>query len=255
MPNKRILIPIPSYGFDPTEVAIPWKILIAGGFEIVFSTPQGNIAEADKIILTGKKLGLFKKLLQADKKAIQNYNELIKSKEFNRPIKYKEIAVKDFIGIYLPGGHDKRVREYLESTILQNTIADFFLANKKIGAICHGALLVARSKNAQTGKSVLYNRKTTALLKIQELSAYSLTKWWLKDYYLTYPEITIEDEIKTYLKSPRQFVHGPLPILKDSPQNLKRGFSLKDKNYLSARWPGDIYNFSFKFKKMLQDNL
>ena len=25
MNKKRILIPISSYGFDPTEVAIPWK--------------------------------------------------------------------------------------------------------------------------------------------------------------------------------------------------------------------------------------
>jgi protease I len=34
---------------------------------------------------------------------------------------------------------------------------------------------------------------------------------------------------------------------------LSRGFIVKDRNYLSARWPGDIYNFSLKFIDMLTD--
>ena len=44
---KRILIPIPSYGFDPTEVAIPWKLISEKDFEIVFITPDGKKASAD----------------------------------------------------------------------------------------------------------------------------------------------------------------------------------------------------------------
>jgi protease I len=44
---KSILIPIPSYGFDPTKVAIPWKLISEKDFEIVFITPDGKIASAD----------------------------------------------------------------------------------------------------------------------------------------------------------------------------------------------------------------
>ena len=36
---------------------------------------------------------------------------------------------------------------------------------------------------------------------------------------------------------------------------IARGFVLRDRNYLSARWPGDIYNFSNKFFKMIQEKV
>ena len=52
---KRILIPLPSYGFDPTEVAIPWKLLTQAGFEIVFATPIGEQASPDSKMLKGEK--------------------------------------------------------------------------------------------------------------------------------------------------------------------------------------------------------
>ena len=155
--------------------------------------------------------------------------------------------------IYLPGGHDKEVKEYLESDILQSIIPQFFNSNKKIGAICHGVILLARSKNPITNKSVLFNYRTTSLLKSQEMLAYNLTKFWLKDYYLTYPGLTVEDEVISSLKNKTQYIYGKMPIFRDSLNNLKHGISVRDKNYLSARWPGDIYNFSFEFIKMLKE--
>jgi hypothetical protein len=39
---KQVLMPVPSYGFDPTESSIPWRILKNAGFGIVFSTPEGR---------------------------------------------------------------------------------------------------------------------------------------------------------------------------------------------------------------------
>ncbi len=251
--RKRILIPLPSYGFDPTEASIVWQLLTQNGFEVVFATPKGQKAEGDKRMMTGEDLGLFKQLLRARKDAVDAYNQMYKSKEFNNPLKYEDIAVQEYEGINLPGGHDKRVKEYLESTVLQDIIPDFFNSSKKIGAICHGVLLLARSKNPQTGKSVLYEYKTTSLLKSQELLAYNLTRLWLKDYYLTYPGLTIEDEVKSYLKNTSQFIRGTKPILRDSPSRLQYGFFVRDRNYLSARWPGDIYSFTFEFIKMLNE--
>ncbi len=45
---KKVLIPVPSYGFDPTEAAIPWKLMRENNFEIVFITPNGEKAAARK---------------------------------------------------------------------------------------------------------------------------------------------------------------------------------------------------------------
>ncbi len=250
--KKKVVIPLPSYGFDPTEAAIPWKILSDNNIETVFATPNGKKAQADIRMLTGKGLGIFLPLLKADKSAVKIYKEMEQSTEFNNPIKYDEIDENYFDGIHLTGGHDKGVIEYLESKILQNKIVGFFNRKKTVGAVCHGVLLAARSMDNKTGKSVLYDYKTTSLLKKQELLAYYLTKLWLKDYYLTYPETTVEDEVKKYLASPSRFIQGPIPFFRDSIDNQRYGFYVQDNNYISARWPGDIHAFSLALLKNLR---
>ena len=175
-----------------------------------------------------------------------------KSNSFCNPLKYSDVQADNFDAILLPGGHDKRVKEYLESRILQDLLVDFFVAEKPVAAICHGVVLAARSINPDTGKSVIYDYKTTALLKSQEILAYNLTRLWLKDYYLTYPGLTVEDEVRSVLSDDNNFLKGPNSIFRDSPEKLKRGFIVKDRNYLSARWPGDVYTFSNEFIKMIK---
>ena len=249
--NINILIPLPSYGFDPSETAIPWKILTENNIKITFATPKGIPASGDEIMLTGKKLGIFKSLLKARKDAVEAYNLMINSSEYKQPIRYGDIQASTYTGIFLLGGHDKGVKEYWESEFLQNIIPLFFQDNKKIGAICHGVVLLARSKDKKTNKSVIYDYKTTALLKSQELLAYNLTRLWLKDYYLTYPGMTVEDEVKSALKNHSNFIHGNLPVFRDRENNFKPGFVVKDRNYLSARWPGDIYKLSNEYLKLI----
>lgn len=252
--NKKILIPIPSYGFDPTEVAIPWKQMSEKNIEVIFSTPNGKKASADSIMLKGKNLGFWKFLLRARKDAVSAYSDLEKNVLFCNPLKYVDAQELNFDALFLPGGHDKGVKEYLESKILQNLVVDFFKARKPVGAICHGVVLASRSINPETKKSVIYYYKTTSLLKSQEMLAYKLTKSRLKDYYLTYPGLTVEDEVKSSLYNSDNYLKGTSPVFRDSKTHLKRGFVVKDRNYLSARWPGDAYSFSQEFIIMIQDS-
>ena len=124
-----------------------------------------------------------------------------------------------------------------------------FLARKSVGAICHGVVLAARSK-AASGRSVLHGRKTTALLQRQELLAWNLTRGWLGDYYRTYPQ-TVQAEVTEALASPEDFIAGPLPLRRDTPDNPRPGFALRDGNYVSARWPGDAHRFAELFAAAL----
>lgn len=250
---KRVIIPLPSYGFDPTEAAIPWLLLSEAGFNVTFATPQGRQGKADAKMLTGKSLGIWKPILQARQDARTAYFEMEKSAAFLEPVRYDDVNEKDFNGILLPGGHDKGVKEYLESNVLQRVVADFFQRNKPVAAICHGVVLAARSIDPSTGRSVLYNRKTTSLLRSQEMAAYRITQLWLGDYYLTYPGMTVQDEVTGALADAKNYLTGPSPMLRDDKEHLQRGFTVRDGLYLSARWPGDAYNFSMEFIKMLRE--
>ena len=248
---KKVLIPIPRKHFDPSEVAIPWKILKDGGVQVVFATPDGASGECDQIMLNGKGLGLLAPLLMADKNAKEAYGSMENSEEFNHPIKWEEVNWQEYDGLLLPGGHDKGVREYLESQVLQKMVARFFESKKPVAAICHGVVLAARSKR-DNGESVLLGKKTTSLLAQQELLAYGLTCLWMKDYYRTYPQ-TVEAEVKEVLASRDDFLKGPPALFRDNEQKLKRGFVVRDGNYISARWPGDAHLFSKTFLEILNN--
>ena len=247
----KVLIATSTTDFDPTEVAVPWKILREAGIEVCFATDTGLAGYADKRMLDGNRLGLLKPALIADSSARDAYAEMRLDPAFKQPISFDEIRVGDYDGLLLPGGHSKGVIPYLESRELQAAIVEFFARDLPVGAICHGVVAACRAIDPSSGKSVLYGRKTTALLKRQERLAYHLTKWNLGRYYLTYPE-TVEDEVTTTLKSPSDFIQGPIPILRDNPDKLYRGFTVRDGNYLSARWPGDIYSFAAEYLEMLR---
>jgi len=247
--SKKILTPLPSVDFDPTEAAVPWKILKDHGFTVVFSTPAGQVATADQKMVSGKGLGIWARLLKADAKGLSAYNEMRVSPEFLHPLPWSEIRCGDFAGIVLPGGHAPGMKEYLESSFLQKTIADFFEEQKLVGAICHGVVLAARSQSPR-GQSVLWGRQTTALLKSQELSAWALTGLWMRNYYRTYPE-TVQSEVTRHLAQKNDFFNGPWPLQRDSLAHLRRGFVLQDGNYISARWPGDAHAFGLKLAQFL----
>ena len=247
----KALIATSTQGFDPSEVAIPWKILSEAGVDVHFATDSGQQASPDPIMLTGKGLGPFKRVLIARKDARDACAALLKDPHFQAPTDYAAINPDDFDGLLLPGGHAKEVRPYLESKVLQKAIVAFFKAQKPVAAICHGVIAAARAIDPATGKSVLHSRTTTALLERQELAGYRLTRRWMGDYYLTYP-VTVEAEVTAALQNPDDFISGPTPVLRDSPAHVGRGFAHRDGQYLSARWPGDVYTFARGFLDMLQ---
>ena len=135
------------------------------------------------------------------------------------------------------------------SRTLQAIVTNSFERDIPIGAICHGVIVAARSK-LTNGKSVLYGRKTTALTRSLELTGWILTVAWLGNYYRTYPE-TVQNEVTAVLADSVHFEAGPLAFFRDSPTHLNRGFTVRDGNYLSARWPGDAHRFAIDYADML----
>lgn len=246
----KILVPLPSRDFDPTESGVPWRILQARGHHVVFATPDGAPGRADPKMVTGKGLSLLAPFLRADAAGRSAYKAMSHAAEFLQPIAYAETAATDADALLLPGGHAPGMRPYLESPLLQALVADFFARDKPVAAICHGVVLAARSRGAN-GKSVLFGRKTTALTRQMELTAWTLTRLYLGDYYRTYP-VTVEDEVRAALARPDDFDAGPLPLRRDSETRPQSGFVVRDGNYLSARWPGDAHRFGNAFAQMLE---
>ncbi len=249
---SRVLIPLPLAGFDPTEVAVPWKVLSSLGHDIIFMSPDGSIATADPIMVTGRGLGPLKYVLRADANGRAAYQEMIASDAFAMPLTYEQATAGNYDALMLPGGHDKSVKPYLESEIIQQLAARYVGEGKPVGAICHGVLVLARAKY-KDGSPVLHGRKVTSLVNRLENAGYQLTRLWMGDYYRTYPEITTEDEVRRSLASDDDFNTGPGGNKRDSMGSLDTGFTVRDGNLLTARWPGDVHRWSVEMDEMLRE--
>jgi protease I len=253
-------MPLPTLDFDPSESAVPYKQLIDAGHQVVFATPDGNVARADDATVSGRRLGPWQFLLRARDDALRAYRAMERDTAYRKPLSYDDLESQQFDGILLPGGHAPGMKPYLESPQLQRCVAAHMKADRALGAICHGVLVVARAIDPDTGRSVLAGRRSTALTRMMEMSAWMLTAGWMGSHYRTYPE-PVQDEVERALGDANRFVDGPRGVRglldriapqKDAPGKLSRGFVLVDDNYVSARWPGDVYAFSDAFLRVLE---
>jgi putative intracellular protease/amidase len=162
----RVLMPLPSRDFDPTEAAVMWKVCSERGHRVIFATPDGMPAEADDMMLTGcgldpwgflpvlDRIRLVGLLMRADSAGRGAYAAMSCDPAYTKPSRWREVSEKDFDGLLLPGGHRARgMREYLESSVLQDLAVAFFRSGKAVGASCHGVLLLARRIDPLTGRS------------------------------------------------------------------------------------------------------
>jgi len=244
----RVLMPLPDRDFDVTEVAVPWRVLRDAGHQVVFATEQaGTVPAADPRLLTGVLFGQ----LGAAAEARSYYAELVGAPEFTATQAWAGLDATAFDGLLLPGGHAPGMRQYLGSPALREQVARFWAAGRPVGAICHGVLVLARARDA-AGRSVLSGRRTTCLPKYMERVAYFTTAWRLGRYYRTYPAY-VEDEVKAALDPGGQFERGPVTLTaRGTATDDTAAFVVQDRNYLSARWPGDAYLFARRFDQLLR---
>jgi len=282
----RVLVLLPARDFDPSEAAVGWRVLANAGHTVSFATPEGRPAVADEMMLTGKgldpwgaiwllrNLPLVGLLMRANRDARKAYAEMTVDPNYVAPQRWDAIDVSAFDALLLPGGHRARgMREYLESEILQRHVASFFDEEKPVAAICHGVLLAARSISKHTGRSVLWGYQTTALTWAFENSAWSVarvTRFWDPNYYRTYPEqsgqpkgfMSVQQEVTRALARPDDFRDVPKTdpdyrrkasgLARDSRDDETPAFVVRDRNYVSARWPGDAHTFAKTLAGMLK---
>ena len=282
----RVLIFLPARDFDPSEAAVSWQVLSTAGHILTFATPDGRPAIADEMMLTGQGLDLWGKipllrnwpliglLMRANSNARGAYAAMIADISYSTPLRWDAVDTYAFDGLLLPGGHRARgMREYLESKTLQEYVVDFFEAEKPVAAICHGVLLAARSISKRTGRSVLHGYRTTALTWALEQSAWKvarITRYWDPNYYRTYPEqagqsdgyMSVQQEVTRALARPEDFLdvskadpdyrRKTSGLQRDSVADVRPAFVVRDRHYVSARWPGDVHTFAKAFAGLLK---
>ena len=229
---------------------MPWRLLTRRGHTVLFATEHGGTAaRGDQRLLDGVIFGQ----LGAASEAKTFYEDMLSDEEFRAPMGWEDIKPDELGGLILPGGHAPGMRQYLGSELLRRKIAEYWALERPVGAICHGVLVLARTGDVTTGRSLLYGRRTTCLPKYMERSAFLATAWRLGRYYRTYPAY-VEDEVRAALRDPADFVLGPRVLSKRGTEaDDGPAFCVEDGGYVSARWPGDAYLFTKRFADRLGD--
>jgi putative intracellular protease/amidase len=282
-----VLMPLPAADFDPTEAAVTWQALAAAGHDVVFATPSGQPGRADDLMLTGqgldpwgfvpglRRLSVVGRVLRADASARAAYATMLEDAAFAAPLHWGAARRSAYDALVLPGGHRARgMRPYLESPEVQQMTIDAFRAEKPVGAICHGVLVAARAVDPVTGRSVLYGRRTTALTWALEHRAWSIARYarfWDSNYYRTYLEergqrwghMSVQQEVTRALADPADFadVEKGSPDwrrktsgrARDTADDQRPAFVVRDGSYVSARWPGDVHTFARTFAAVLAE--
>lgn len=101
-----------------------------------------------------------------------------------------DFSLDDYNLVLFPGGHEKSVRQIIESKDVHKLMLDYFPktkkpSNKAVGAICHGVMVLSSAKG-EDGKSVIHERTTTTLPGVFESSIFWATRPFLGDYYKTF---------------------------------------------------------------------
>ncbi len=236
-----ILMPLPDYGFDPTESAIPWQECTRRGWHVDISTEAGSVPQCDQNKLTGPLPGL----ISASNNARTAYRQMLQDSSYQHPIPYMDIDPDRYEALLLPGGDALGMRQYLESTALQAKVLQFWRQKKLIGAICHGMLVAARTQDPHSGHSILYGHKVTAPPKVLDRFAYRFDSWLLKRGYIMYPQC-VEDEVRASLERPDDLSSGP---------GFFSPYVVSDGNLVAARWYLDAELFAERFANILQQRL
>jgi len=248
MSSPRVIFCMADYGHDPTETAVPFLAFEDAGFQVEVATENGKPPDCDEKMLKG----ITQKLLGATTEVCEAYDKMKALPAVQNPRSWTAagFSFEPYNLLFLPGGHEKGVRQVIDSPIVQKLVAEYFPStikpsDKAVAAICHGVLAVSES-TLENGKSALHDVSTTTLPAAFEATAYWGTKAFLGDYYKTYGagSENVETSVKKRLADAQQYKCsiGPSPFVVEDEKY----------NYVSGRFPGDAKLLSEKAIAMVK---
>lgn len=172
--TKKILVVLTSHdqlgdtgaktGFWLEELAAPYYAFIDAGFELTLASPKGGQPPLDP------------KSNEPDFQTEDTHRfeaDAAANAALNSTVKLSEVKADDFDAIFYPGGHGP-MWDLVDDAQSIQLIEDFFGAQKPVGAVCHGPIVLVNAKDAE-GAYIVNDRKVTGFSNTEE-DAVALTK-------------------------------------------------------------------------------
>ncbi|EXM14107.1 Class I glutamine amidotransferase-like [Fusarium oxysporum f. sp. vasinfectum] len=151
MAAPKVLIMMSDAGHDPTEAVVPYTAFKEAGFQVQFATENGKAPKCDNRMMEG----VTGKLLGAKAGVARQCKSMLESDEARHPVSWTApgFSLDEYNLVLFPGGHDKAVRQIIESKEVHKLMLDYFPktkkpSNKAVGAICHGVMVLSSAKGS-----------------------------------------------------------------------------------------------------------
>lgn len=215
--------------------------------------------------------GVTGQLLGANAEAKKAYHDMISS-DSNVPGSIKNphawtspsFSLLEYDLVFLPGGHEKGVRQIIDSKRMHDLLAEYFPLTKRdstkdkdtdpsggknytIAAICHGVQVLAFTPHPTlSSKSIIHGCTTTALPSYMEQSIFWGTRLFLGDYYKTYgaKSKSVQEFVEDGLDEPRKQFITDSPCVED-----------KTYRYVSGRYPPDAWGLAKRAVDLVREGM
>jgi putative intracellular protease/amidase len=158
----KVVVLATNYGSWGEELQAPWDIIKAAGHQVTLATPLGKKPLPLKISVDPDFFDPIIQFHTNPPEVCKRIKELVDGKEWENPLAFKAVDMKNFDAVVLTGGLGAMI-DMCNNWNAHKIILDAYKSNKLIGALCYAVttLVFIRNKDNQN-RSIIYGKKITA---------------------------------------------------------------------------------------------
>lgn len=142
-------------GYELTELARPYYVFQANGFDVDIASPKGG---EPPVVIDKEDMGAYD---------FAFLNDTIAWSKATHTIPVGAINPDDYVAIYFAGGKGA-VFDFPDNLIIQSLVRDFYQSGKVVGAVCHGPAALVNVK-LDNGSMLLADKRVSGFTNEEEL--------------------------------------------------------------------------------------
>ena len=173
--SKKVLVCATNYGVWAEELQAPWDALKKAGFEVTLATYLGKKPLPIEMSMDPEFVDGYQGYKVNPAEVVERVKEILKSGEWDNPIKIADANIDDYDALVLTGGPGNPL-DITNNPKIHRMIKKAVEDDKIVGAICYSVGALAFTRDEKNGyKSIIYGKKVTAHPRVWDFVDFDLT--------------------------------------------------------------------------------
>lgn len=162
MSNKRVLFIASNYGLWAEELQAPWDAVKGAGHDAVLATYQGVAPLPHVVSVDPDFVDPIQNYRMNPPEVVRRVEEILKSGEWDRPMRISDATMDDFDAIAVVGGPGAPL-DITGNPMVHKLLLQAFRGRKPIGALCYAVAALVFTRDPDNGnRSIIFSKRVTA---------------------------------------------------------------------------------------------